>query len=138
MATWSHTSSSPSARPHAPTVLIVDDEPAIAAVVCAVLEESDIPADACPVGWEAQRCIREQQPKVVILDVRMPTVDGISLFYSLRNDPKTRDIPVIFFTANAQKVQMELPNYTDMGAILVPKPFDLDTLLDGVSRALAL
>src|SRR5918997_2195943 len=110
MAAWSQTSSSPSARPHAPTVLIVDDEPAIAAVVCAVLEESDIPADACPVGWEAQRCIREQQPKVVILDVRMPSVDGIQLFYTLRADPRTRTIPVIFLTANPQNVERELPN----------------------------
>ena len=137
MAASYQTSSPQADGARAATVLIVEDEPAIAEVVRDVLEDAAISAEACPLGWQAHLCIRRQQPKVIILDVQMPNVDGITLFYSIRNDPKTQDIPVIFLTANPQKVRQELPNYEAMGATLIPKPFDLDTLLEQVKQALA-
>jgi len=137
MARLHQTFASQPSSAQTPTVLIVEDEPVIADAVRELLEDEAIAADVCPLGWQALLWVREQQPRVVILDVAMPNVDGITLFYSLRNDPKTRDIPVIFLTASPRKVLQELPNLEEMGAILVPKPFDLDTLLDIVSHALA-
>ena len=120
-----------------PTVVVVDDEPPIVEVVCEALEEEDITAVACQHGHEAYPCIRRHRPKVVILDVQMPGVDGIEVFQRLRADPATSAIPVIFFTANAQKVLQRIPDYRALGAELLPKPFDVDKLLDMVTRALA-
>ena len=119
------------------TVVVVDDDRMIVEVVCDVLEDEGIPTSGCPYGRRAIACIREKQPKVVILDVQMPEVDGIHLFRLLRADPTTRSLPVIFFTANAYKLQERLPDYEAQGATLLPKPFDMDKLIDAVTQALA-
>ncbi len=121
----------------ASTVVVVDDDRAIVEVVCDVLEDEGIPATGCPHGRGAHTCIRKKQPKVVILDVQMPDIDGIELFRQLRADPTTRTLLVIFFTANAQKLQERLPNYEAQGATLLPKPFEMDKLIDAVTQALA-
>ena len=117
-------------------VLIIDDDVNIQEVVNDVLEDADIRAEACTLGWKAHLRIRETRPRAVILDVQMPGVDGIRLFYLLRADPITRDIPVIFLTAAPQKVLQELPNFAEMGAVLVAKPFDIDELLESVVTVL--
>ena len=120
-----------------PTVVVVDDEPAIVEVVCDALDEEDLVTVPCPHGEEAERCIRQTHPQLVILDVQMPGVDGIEVFRRLRADPATSNIPVIFFTANADKLKQRLPNFRAMGAKLLPKPFNVVKLLDLVHSCLA-
>ena len=119
------------------TVVVVDDEPAIVEVVCDALEDEGIRATSCAHGKRAHSCIRDKAPKVVILDIQMPGIDGIDLFQSLRADPATSAIPVIFFTANAHKLRERLPDYQALGASLLPKPFDVDRLVEAVTQALA-
>lgn len=118
-------------------VVVIDDEPAIVEVVCDALGDADLETTACLHGREAHACIRRARPDVVILDVQMPGVDGVEVFRHMREDPATSTIPVIFFTANADKLKQRLPDYSRMGADLLPKPFDVDKLLDLVKNALA-
>ncbi len=120
-----------------PTVVVVDDEQPIVDIVCEVLDDAGLAAIGCIHGREAFVCIRRTQPQVVILDVQMPGVDGIQIFRNMRADPKTSSIPVIFFTANASKLKTWLPEYKQMGAQLLPKPFDLEKLLTMVNQSLA-
>ena len=120
-----------------PTVVVVDDEPAIVEVVCDVLDDEDVVAVPCAHGQAAEACIREVHPQLVILDVQMPGVDGIEVFRRMRADPATSNIPVIFFTANADKLKQRLPNFRAMGAKLLPKPFNVVKLLDLVHSCLA-
>lgn len=120
-----------------PRVVIVDDEPAIVEAVCDVLDDADVFAVACPHGRRVHMCIQKMRPDLVILDVQMPGVDGIEVFQALRADPATESLPVIFFTANADKLRQRLPDYQAMGAVLLPKPFRVDKLLAMVHKALA-
>jgi DNA-binding response OmpR family regulator len=119
-------------------VLVVEDDTALRDLIIAVLQDEHIRVEGGALGWEAHRWIRERCPKVVILDIAMPDVDGIQLFYLLRADPQTRELPVIFLTAYPQKVHDELPNYEEMRAVLVAKPFDVESLLAVVRAALEL
>src|SRR5919202_4213031 len=119
-----------------PTVVVVDDEPAIVEVVCDVLDEVDVVPIAGLSGARAIPCIIETQPQAVILDVQMPEVDGIEVFQRIREHPSTSSIPVIFFTANADKLKWRLPDYDEHGADLLPKPFDVGKLLDLVQKVL--
>jgi CheY-like chemotaxis protein len=120
-----------------PAIVIVDDDPTLVSVVCDVLVDEGIPAASCPYGHRAHACIRAKQPKLALLDIQMPDVDGIALFQQLRADPQTRTIPVIFFTANAHLLQRDLPDYEQQGVQLLAKPFELGDLLAAVQRALA-
>jgi CheY-like chemotaxis protein len=119
-----------------PTVVVVDDEPAIVEVVCDVLDEVDVAPVACLSGASAIPCIIKTRPQAVILDVQMPEVDGIEVFQRMRENPATSSIPVIFFTANADKLKQRLPDYGERGAELLPKPFHVDKLLDMVQKIL--
>jgi DNA-binding response OmpR family regulator len=83
----------------------------------------------CAHGRDAFPCIRPETPQLVILDIQMPEVNGIQIFQQMRADPKTAATPVIFFTANAHILKRAVPNYRDLGAELLPKPFDLEKLI---------
>ncbi len=117
-------------------VVVVDDEPPIVAVVCDVLHDEGFETISCMHGSEALACIRRERPQLVILDIQMPGVDGIEVFQRMRADPTTADIPVIFFTANSHILKERLPNYQDLGAKLLSKPFDIAKLIDLVEQTL--
>lgn len=83
------------------SVLVVDDEPNIREIVRRLLKELDSELtveEACD-GYEAGIKIGSMQPDLVIMDVMMPRVDGISLCKSIRDNPKTQHIKVLAITA---------------------------------------
>jgi CheY-like chemotaxis protein len=120
-----------------PAIVVVDDEPSVVRLVCDILDDGEIAALPWAQGTGAYLYIREQQPKVVILDIQMPKVDGIQVFEQLRADPSTAEIPVIFLTANVRILYERLPNFPEMRASVLPKPFNVRTLLSQVRQYLS-
>jgi excisionase family DNA binding protein len=83
------------------TVLVVDDEPNIRDIVQRLLKEMDSNLrieEACD-GYEAGIKIGSLHPDLIIMDVMMPRVDGISLCRSIRENPQTQGIKVLAITA---------------------------------------
>lgn len=81
------------------TILIVDDEPTNLTVLSQVLQPH-YRVRAARSGEQALRAaITDPRPDLVLLDIMMPDMDGYSVLTQLRNNPVTRDIPVIFVTA---------------------------------------
>jgi excisionase family DNA binding protein len=82
-------------------VLVVDDEPDIREIVRRVLEEIDpsLRIEEASDGYEAGIKIGSLEPDLVIMDVRMPRVDGLSLCKSIRHNPATRNVKVLAITA---------------------------------------
>ena len=75
-----------------PTVLVVNDEPALTEVICAALADAGLCARGCTQAAEAFWFIQRTQPAMVILDVRMPGVDGITKeFSSSKKHPSSGD-----------------------------------------------
>ena len=69
----------------------------------------------------------------VLLDVRMPGMDGPATLAELRQKPETKDIPVVFLTANTQK--QDIARFLELGVKgVIPKPFDPMTLPSQVSK----
>jgi CheY-like chemotaxis protein len=66
---------------------------------------------------------RTLAPDVILLDVMMPGIDGIETMRNLSEDPATRDIPVIFLTANTPKSERSRIDETGARG-LITKPFD--------------
>ena len=119
-----------------PTAVVVDDERPIVNLVCDTLEDAGIDVIPCEHGSKAYACIKQERPRVVILDIQMPVVDGIQVFELMRADPATAAIPVVFFTANAHILRQRLPNYTTMNAQFLPKPFNVAALVTAVEAAM--
>lgn len=83
------------------SVLIVDDEPDIREIVRRILADLSpgLKIEEASDGYEAGIKIGNLKPDLVILDVMMPRVDGLSLCKSIRENPATRDVKVLAITA---------------------------------------
>src|SRR5512133_3319945 len=83
------------------TILAVDDNPAHNYAVCRALEHAHSKVLRAHTGKQALE-LAAQQPDLVLLDVRLPDINGFEVCRRLRNDPKTSQIPVVFLSAACQ------------------------------------
>jgi CheY-like chemotaxis protein len=105
-------------------ILMVEDDPDIQIVARLSLEAvGKYTVEACSGGHEALRIVKDFAPDLVLLDVMMPDMDGLTVLQALRADPQTKALPVVFMTAKAQA--HEVVAYKEKGAIsVISKPFD--------------
>lgn len=84
-------------------ILVVDDVATNRIVMKVKLAAACYEVIQADCGAEALRRAREDQPDLILLDVLMPDMDGVSVCAELKSDPETADIPVILITALADK-----------------------------------
>jgi CheY-like chemotaxis protein len=117
-------------------VLVVDDDDMLREVAKVALEMvGGWRVSAADSGREAQRIALAEHPDALLLDVMMPGMDGPSTVVALRQDPATRDIPVIFLTAKVGGGGHAQWDHLDVAGV-IPKPFDPMTLPAEVARLL--
>jgi two-component system OmpR family response regulator len=109
-------------------VLYVEDEPDIREVARFALEYTgEYEVKICESGAEALSIVGDFKPDIVLLDVMMPGMDGLSTMEALRKVPETANVPIVFMTAKVQSA--EVTRYLALGAAsVIPKPFDPRTL----------
>jgi len=79
--------------------------------------------------------IRKMKPDLILLDIIMPKMDGFEVLENLKNDSKTKDIPIIMLTAKGQKVDKQKGK--DLGALdYIIKPFSPSHLLNKIEEIL--
>jgi two-component system cell cycle response regulator len=79
-------------------VLVVDDELEIRDLLSEVLQQEGYDVLLASAGEEAIELAKRETPHVILLDVRMPGIDGIEVCKRLKTDPKTQYIPIIMIT----------------------------------------
>lgn len=113
-------------------VLVVDDEPAIRALVAKIVERAGHPVDTARDGAEAIEMIDKTRYAVIVLDLMMPIVDGFGLIRHLKTLEGPRPATIVISAGDASALrQLD-------GALvhsIVRKPFDIDVLGDLVSAA---
>jgi CheY-like chemotaxis protein len=110
-------------------VLVVDDDPTILATVAETLDLEGYPVMTATNGAEALDLVARSRPSLVLLDMRMPVLDGWGFVRALRARGIDLTVVVMTATADARKWASEI------GAQgVLPKPFDLDVLLSEVRR----
>ncbi|MDT5270827.1 MAG: hypothetical protein QOH49_3013 [Acidobacteriota bacterium] len=122
---------------HAPLILVADDEPVNLALIRRRLEWEEYRVETAEDGGQAVEAARRTLPDLIILDVMMPVMDGLQACRLLKEDPATRDIPVIFLSAlddTDTKVRGLALGANDY----VSKPFRVEELLARVSVAIRL
>ena len=117
------------------TVLIADDDEDVLELVRLGLEGNGYEILTARDGPTALATARELKPTVALLDVSMPELDGFEVTSALKNDPATKDIVVILFTARSLAEDVE--RGYEMGADdYIMKPFTLKTLQSRVLAAI--
>jgi CheY-like chemotaxis protein/signal transduction histidine kinase len=90
----------PTVAPRGPFLLIVEDDPIFLATFGEVIRSQGLQYIPATRGQAALRIAREQRPKGIILDVKLPDIDGWAVMEALRADPVTAEIPVHFVSAH--------------------------------------
>jgi CheY-like chemotaxis protein len=117
------------------TVLVVDDEPDVRLIARMVLTAADFEVWEVPSGEAALAELADgRSPDVVLLDLRMPGLDGWQVLRHLRSDPGLVDLPVVVFTADLDG-RAEASAELRPGDVLITKPFQADDLLQAVQQA---
>jgi diguanylate cyclase (GGDEF)-like protein len=116
-------------------ILVVDDDPDILQFVRLNLELDGFDVDLAGGGREALEMAAAAPPDLMLLDVMMPEIDGLTVLRRLRSDPGTANIPVIVLTARS--LAEDRVKGLDLGADdYITKPFDLEELIARVRTVL--
>lgn len=118
-------------------IVIVDDTPANLRLLSNMLTEQGYKVRSVINGPMALTAIHAAPPDLILLDIRMPGMDGYEVCATLKADPQTRDIPVIFISA-LDEIQDKVKAFTVGGVDYVTKPFQFEEVLARVETHLAL
>lgn len=85
------------------TVFVVDDTPDTREALGQLLRRAGYHAVCVGNGWEAIKLLEETEPAVVLLDVGMPVMDGLSTLRAIRQDPAWRYLPVLVLSGRTDE-----------------------------------
>jgi CheY-like chemotaxis protein len=113
-----------------PPILIVDDDPDSRGFLETLLNSQGYQVATATDGEEALAVAQEQRPRLILLDLMMPGMDGFAFRAAQLRDPDLAQTPVILISAIDDEDQI----VRRVGPVpAVPKPIDVDELLDRVS-----
>jgi two-component system phosphate regulon response regulator PhoB len=112
-----------------PTILIVDDEEDIRELIAVnLMREENYKLLEASNGLEAVALAKSGRPDLIILDLMLPEMDGMTVYRNLREDPRTKTIPVIMLTARG-RLEEKIAGL-ELGADdYMPKPFSPKELM---------
>ncbi len=132
-----HSPPSTDSRAEAERILLVDDNPANLQVLFQTLEGRGYNLLVAKDGETALTIVKKALPELILLDIMMPGIDGYEVCRQLKENPATRDIPVIFLSAlddTKDKVRG-----LDLGAVdYISKPFQADEVIARVNTHLTI
>ena len=118
-------------------VLIAEDDAALADSLKELLERKGMAAVVVGDGDSALRVARKEQPGLILLDIKLPGVDGYRVLSKLKEMPETRDIPVIVITGSVTDAEAKKERVLSMGAAqFLTKPVPVGELIAEIKRVL--
>lgn len=116
-------------------ILVVEDENDLQDLLRFNLERDGFEVETAASGERALELIRTQSPDLVLLDLMLPGVDGLTVCRNLRNDPETAKVPVVMLTAKGEETDVVVG--LELGADdYVTKPFSPRVLLARIKAVL--
>lgn len=117
-------------------VVLVDDEANIRETIAFILDAEGVEVATASDGIEGLAAVRRLKPKVVLLDVMMPRMDGYEVCSAIRQDPNLIGTYVIILTAKGQRSDAQ--KALEVGADLyLTKPFDDEVVLKVIGEVFA-
>ncbi len=118
-------------------ILVVDDIPENLRLLGNVLRKNGYAVRPVPDGYLALETVKKSIPDLILLDIIMPNLDGYEVCQKLKDDPQTRDIPVIFLSALSDGFD-KAKAFEVGGADYITKPFQVEEVLARVKHQLTL
>lgn len=115
------------------TVLIVDDQPAITAALMTRLEAAGYEVFHAINGLAGVEAAALHRPDAVILDIRMPDIDGFDACVRIKRLPGLGDVPILFLSANAQEPARRRALEAG-GSAFMSKPYKAADICDCIAR----
>lgn len=117
------------------TLLVVDDETNVVELLKAIFQEEQFKIITAYSGKEALDVLKRVKPDLILLDIMMPGMSGFDVCEKIRENPKTKNIKIIFLTALKLSAIDEkyLKNLNTLDYIV--KPFDNDELIKRIKKA---
>lgn len=119
------------------TILVVDDNPANLQLLTSLLKESDYDVRPAITGLLALATVKLNLPDLILLDVKMPEMDGYEVCRQLKADERTREIPVIFISALGETLD-KVRAFSVGGVDYITKPFQYEEVLARVGTHIKL
>jgi len=117
------------------SVLVVEDEADIRELVRYNLEKAGYPVRGVATGEEALAAVESDPPELVILDLMLPGMDGLTVCERLKKDPTTNSIPIVMLTAKGE--ESDIVRGLNLGADdYITKPFSPRVLIARVQAVL--
>jgi CheY-like chemotaxis protein/phosphoribosyl 1,2-cyclic phosphodiesterase len=117
-------------------ILVVDDEPDIRTMAALALKQDQHTVLEAGSGQEAIQMIDEHKPDLVVLDYKMPGMDGLEVLKALRANPETKRLPVLMLTAMADEASTRA-GFAAGATDYVSKPFSIPQFTARVRACLA-
>jgi DNA-binding response OmpR family regulator len=115
--------------------VVVNDDPAFLELAKDLLEDERFRVEVRRIGTGAYQFVKERQPALVILDVKLGDKNGWDVVQAIALDPATRQIPVLVCSAAVDELRTVADQVRHLGGDVLRKPFALDVL---ISKAEAL
>ncbi len=119
------------------SILIVDDTPANLRLLSQMLAQRGYRVRPVPDGRLALAAVRAEPPDLVLLDIRMPEMDGYQVCEHLKAEAQTREIPILFISA-LDATEDKVRAFAVGGVDYITKPFQVEEVLARVETHLAL
>lgn len=132
----------PQGQPHSSqelktTVCYIEDNPVNAQLVQELLARlPGVRVLVAATGREGVQLVQERRPNVVLLDMQLPDIPGLEVLRELKQDPVTRDIPVIALSASAMSAQVNAATFAGVRAYWT-KPLNFDRFVEDLQAVLA-
>ncbi|MGQ9729311.1 MAG: response regulator transcription factor [Candidatus Fervidibacter sp.] len=116
-------------------VLVVEDDPAIIELLRFLLEQEGLEVEVAHDGLEALDQLEVSTPDLVLLDIKLPKLEGTDVLWEMRQNPKWSDIPVVVISVDSSYQTMLQGWRLGVDSYFV-KPFDPDELMQVIRRIL--
>ncbi len=119
-------------------ILIIEDSPTIMEIKCSILEETGFQTIRATDGIEGIQKAHEENPDLILLDIKLPDMDGYQVCRVLRNDEATAQIPIVMATASRIEKKDEFWGLQVGADAYLIEPFEPEELIEVVNRVLGL
>lgn len=121
-----------------PKVLFVDDDSLMHQLYRPHIERAGYQMLSAFSGLEAVNLSARELPQVIIMDIMMPELDGLSAIREIKHDDATKTIPVIVTTSNAQYYLSQQESQGAGATVFLTKPFSPASLISALQRLVPL